>query len=316
MSLTRFFLLMLFTVTLFSCSAPPGQGEYPGYRRFYKTDNFYFDPLVFYSPDSTNARIDLYIEIPAERILFKKNNRNGKYESSYSVYVTVSNQGNEKKINEAYTYNPSFTEDEMQIVSKQSRFYLYNYYLAPGDYKIEIKIKDNISVSEYSGITNLTVKNLLSSGITYSSLMLLSKYKVSGNGIKEITPLISKNVFGMKEFYVFFEIYSRDSGTVAKEYVYKIKDENDYTVKEGLFAYSVNPGVNQKTETISVLKELKKYFPEESDFEFFPSEKAPPPEKFKIEITDKSGNNIVAVKEFLFRSVKPNPEMFNRQHTH
>ena len=155
-----------------------------------RSDNFYFDPLVFYEPDSLKARLDLYIEIPAEKVLFKKNFNSGKYESSFSISVLITNSLSDKIINENYTKAPSFTEEEMKIVSKKSQFFLYNYYLQPGTYKIEIKLKDNYSNSEYPKSGNFIVKDIRASAVTVSDLMLLSKFNISDNGTKEITPLI------------------------------------------------------------------------------------------------------------------------------
>jgi hypothetical protein len=280
-----------------------------------RSDNFYFDPLVFYEPDSLKARLDVYMEIPAEKVLFKKNNGTGKYESSFSISVVIANSLSDNLINETYTKSPSFTEEEMKTVSKQSQYFLYNYYLKPGTYKIDIKLKDNHTNSEYSKSGNFIVKDLHASVITFSDLMLLSKFIISENGTKEITPLISKNIFGLKEFYVFFEIYSTGKEDVSKDYVYKIIDEKDYVLKEGQFSYLVNPGINQKTERISVLNELKRYLPGQKDFEFFPVENKPE-ENFKIEIFDKSGSDTLAVKNIYFRTGRPNREMYDRPHMH
>ena len=270
---------------------------------------------MFYETGNQKARLDLYLEIPADKILFRKNNKTGKYESSFSFAVTVSNANNEKIINELYVNSPSYKEDEMKIVSNQPKYFLYNYYFEPGNYKLTVKIKDNISGSEYSGSSAVSAKDLQSSGITFSGLMLLSKFKISDNDTKEITPLVSKNIFGLKEFYIFFEIFSGNNDTITKEYEYKIKDEKDELIKEGQFVYLLNPGNNRKTEIISVSKELKKFLPDERDFEFFPSDNLPP-DKFKIEITDKSSNEIVAGKEFLYRPGRIQREMYERQRMH
>jgi hypothetical protein len=280
-----------------------------------RSDNFYFDPLVFYEPDSLKARLDLYMEIPAEKVLFKKNNNSGKYESSFSISVLITNSLSDKIINESYTKTPSFTEEEMKIVSKKSQFFLYNYYLPPGTYKIQIKLKDNYSNSEYPKSGDFIVKDLNASAITFSDLMLLSKFSISDNGTKEITPLISKNIFGLKEFYIFFEIYSAGKEDVSKDYAYKIIDEKDYVLKEGQFSYLINPGINQKTERLFVLNELKRYLPGQKDFEFFPAENKPV-EIFKLEIYDKSNNDTVANKNIYFRSGGPVREMYDRPLMH
>lgn len=291
--------LFIISVILFSCAPPSGQRDFPQHFPLSKKENFYVDPLVFYEADSLKERLDIYIEIPFENIIFKKNIYSEKYESVISLNISLTNANNEKIISEIYLDSSSYTNEEMIKKSKESKYYFYNFYIEPGNYKTVITVNNNNSKDELKESIDLSVKDFKSKEIIFSDIMILSKYKINENGTKEITPLINRNIFGLKEFFMFFEIYNKTENDVTKEYIYKIKDNKDVIIKEGILKYFLAPGKNQKVENIFVLKELKKYLPEEPDFDFFLYDN----EKniyFILDIIDKSNSEIVASKRLNF----------------
>jgi hypothetical protein len=298
----------LIFICFYSCSAPKQRGEFPMYPSIEKKEKFFADPVTFYDSDSSNARLDLFIEIPYGNIIFKKNISTGNFEFKITQTIIITNLTNKNIIIKTYDDSAAYSNDEMIIKSRESHYYLYNYFIDPGNYKIEIKVKDNNSKDEYKKSFDLSVKDYKSSEVAFSDLMLLSKYKINEDGSKEITPLISNDIFGLKEFFVFFEIYSRTNNDITKEYVYKLKDNKDVIIKEDAFTYTLSPGNNQKVENIFVLKELKKYIPEELDFDFFLYDNEQNI-SFKLEIIDKSNNEIVASKKLAFVPKMLGPEM-------
>lgn len=305
----------LFFLALFhSCSGPMQRGEHPVFSYNEKKEKFYADPVVFFDTDSSKARLDLFIEIPYENINFLKNNSTGKFDFKLTQNITVTDSENRNSFSNTYIDSASYTNDEMIKKSKESHFYVYNYFLEPGKYKIEIKIKDNYSKNEYKKIFDTQVKDFKLSDIAFSDLIILSKYKLNENGTKEITPLISKNIFGLKEFSVFFEIYNSNETELKKDYILKLKDNKDYIIKENELSYLLSPAKNQRVEKLIIMNELKKYMPEKPDFDFFLYDN----ERdtfFKIEIIDKSNNEIVASKNLSFIPGRPdmgfhmNPQM-------
>ena len=300
--------LFIISVILFACAPPSGQRDFPQYFPISKKEIFYVDPLVFYEADSLKARLDLYIEIPIENILYKKNIENKKYESKITLIIGITNSANENILANTYNEFSAYSDEEMMKKSKESQYYFYNYFVEPGNYKIEIKIKDNNSKNEYKKSVNLSVKDFKAQDIIFSDLMILSKYKINEEGTKEITPLINNNIFGLKEFFVFFEIYNNSSNDITKDYVYKLKDNKDVVIKEEVLTYSLSPSKNQKVENIYISKELKKYLPEEPDFDFFLYDN----EQnifFKLEIIDKSNSELVASKKLLFLPKRLIPDM-------
>lgn len=311
MNYSHKFLIIILLLVSFSCTPPSNYREFPQQLPLLNKKKFYVDPLVFYEYDSLKARLDLYIEVPSESILYKKDINNEKYESKISITIGLSNLNNEQIITDTYNESSAFSNEEMKKVSKESQYFFYNYTVEQGNYKLEIKIKDNNTKNEYKKSLDVQVKDFKTQEITLSDLMILSKYKINEDGTKEITPLISNNIFGLKEFFVFFEIYNKTNNEITKEYIYKLKDNKDVIVKEDVLTYLLSPGKNQKVENIYILKELKKYLPKEPDFDFylFDNEQNT---FFKLDLIDKSNNEIVASKKLTFIPKRLIPEMHKR----
>jgi|WetSurMetagenome_2_1015567.scaffolds.fasta_scaffold21978_3 hypothetical protein len=299
----------------FSCTPPSNYKDMPSQHSMFNRDKFFVDPLVFYDTDSSKTRLDLYYKIPVEKIIFIKNEKNDKYESKLIISVILKNANNEQIFNNNYNVSSAFGEEEMKKNSKEAQYYFYNYYLEQGKFKLDIKITDENAKTNYKKSFDLQVKDFSSQKISFSDLMLLSHYRINEDSTKEITPLISNNIFALKEFFIFFEIYNAGGDSVTKEYVYKIKEENDVAIKEDSLTYLLTQHKNPKTIKISLENELKKYVFEESDFEFFPAEKKLF-ENFKIEIIDKANSEIVASKKLLFYPNKPPQNMHNKLPMH
>jgi hypothetical protein len=187
----------------------------------------------------------------------------------------------------------------MMKKSKESQYHLYNYFIEPGNYKLEIKISDKNSKNDFKKSMDISVKDFNSREISFSNLLVLSKYKLNEDGTKEITPLINNNLFGLKEFSVFFEIYNKNNSDITKEYVYKLKDNKNAVLKEDVLTYTLSPGKNQEVFNVFVAKELKKYFPEEPDFDFFLYDNDNNI-SFDFEIIDKSNSEITEAKKLNF----------------
>ncbi len=312
-TLVYFFAFFTSLSFLFSCSVPQQQPGFMMYPDISAKEKFFADPVVFFETDSLNARLDLYIEIPFDNILFKKNFNTEKYETVITVSVIVKDDLKKTVLDNIYYDSLSFTNDQMTVKSKESLYYFYNYPIEPGKYHAYILIKNSNSKEEYKKSLDLFVKDLKSENIMFSDLMILSKYKVNDSGTKEITPLISKNIFGLKEFYAFSEIYNNTNEDITKEYIIRLASGSDKVIKENNVTYTLSPGKNQKIENFLLPREMKKYYPDEPDFDFFLYDNYQNL-FFKIEIIDKSNNMSVVNKKLLFLPSKPYPPFDKRPH--
>ncbi|MBI5402042.1 MAG: hypothetical protein HY959_01460 [Ignavibacteriae bacterium] len=291
-----FFSVFIFLMAFFSCTPPLDMMDSPEYYFLYERDRFYADPLVFYDYDSLKPRLDIYLSIPAENILFKKTGANGFYEMKLNISVSLTGTDSSASILKNYDVLASYTEGEMKKISRESRYYFYSYYVNPGKYRLEIKISDNNAGKYYRKKNDLTVKNFSSDAYSCSDVMVLSNYNVSENGRKDITPLVTNNISKLSDVNIFFEIYSGNETPASKELVFKIKDSKGKYIKEESADLVFADSVNKFFRNVLSRSEFIKHKPEQTDFEEFD----PEDRNFGtllLEIWDKRENKIIASKK-------------------
>ena len=212
---------------------------------------FFLDPLVFYNKDSSNARLDLYIELPLENIQFKRNPATDKYDAYIIYTIEIKDFRGQTVFNNTYTESMSNTENEQKSVSEKSVYAVKHYDLSYGKYKINFLFKDKNIQKEYTKDLEISVPDFKKKNVTFSDIMLIGDYSEDENGKKEITPLITRNVGNLKEFRVFFEAYNNTDSTINNVYDYKITSEKGKVILDGSYNYFLDPGVNKKIEKIS-----------------------------------------------------------------
>ena len=274
-------------------------------------DKFFADPLVFYDSVTSKPRLDLSVEIPIANISFQKNYSNRTYYSKVFITVTLKNPAGELVLAKTYTETSLYTYEDIKAKAKDSQFYLYNFSLNPGTYKVDVEVVDDYIKNEYKKSYNITAKDFSAKETSFSDLMLLSKIDVKPDGTREISPQISNNVFGLKELFVFFEIYNNAGKDIPKEYIVRLKNSKGSVLKELTLSYIVSPGKNQKFESVFILSDLRKQIPVENQMET--REKAKENGlSFILEILDKSSGTVESQKKLLFMPDRPPPEMINR----
>jgi GWxTD domain-containing protein len=242
---------------------------------------FYLDPLVFCSKDSTNARLDLYIQLPLENIQFKRNNTADKYDAFIDYTIVIKNSGGHVAYNNTFSETMSNTENEQKKVTEKSVYAIKQIYLEPDKYKLNFSLKDKNSQKEYSKDYEFTVKDFSKKKIIFSDIMLVSNYREDASGQKEISPLVTKNVGNLKDFYLFFEVYNCCDDLHESSYGYRVIDEKNKVLLDGNYSYYLDSGVSKKVEKLNTnLFIIGNY---------------------KFEITDKSTNEVVASKDFSYR---------------
>jgi len=257
-------------------------------------DYFFTEPLIFYTKDS--SRLDLYIEIPIDNIMLKRNTANNMLESSLELILNINNSNEESVINKSYTELISYKDNELKEEHKNSIYFVRNFSLEAGLYSLNLTIRDNNLNKEYSKITTFLIKDITVRSILFSDIMFLSDYKTNSEGKKEITPLVNNNVFNLKDFYIFFEIYNRIDTSVTKEFTYRISNDKNKIISEGNFTFQLSGYNNKEFEQLS----------------FNNSE----PGKFKLEIIDKSTQEIAASKDFVYFPHHLPPGKFKGQEHH
>jgi hypothetical protein len=300
---------------LSSCTPPADFRDNPDKFQGLEKNIFFADPLVFYELDSLNPRLDLNVEIPVENISFQKDYADLTYHSKINVTVNLKSSSGESVISKTYEETSSYNYKEIKEKSKESQYYFYNYNIKPGNYKLDVVVKDVYANNEFKKSFDIAVKDFKSGDVTISDLMMLSKIDVNPDGTKDITPLISNNILGLKELFAFFEIYNNTNAEISKEYAIKLKDNKESVVKEYTVNYVLSPGKNQEFESLFILKELKNYLPNEPQYDYYQNE-SKPDLYFKLEILDKSSNLVVAQKKLSLFPERLRPRMVNRPPPH
>jgi len=121
-------------------------------------------------------------------------------------------------------------------------------------------------------------------GINFSNVMLVSNYEDGAEGKKSITPLVTKNVGGIKQFYIFYEINNltgKDENKIYDYKITKIDNEKKNLIASGSFDYLLKPGKNQKVEKFNAEQFLTG--------------------DYTLEITDRENNSVITDKNFMFR---------------
>lgn len=250
----------------------------------YEKEFFYIDPIVFYTNDSSNSRVDVYIEIPLENLQFKFVSSQNKYTANIEYSVLIVDEASKVMVNERYSSDISYTKDERLKNKYNSEFIIKSFALPTGKYSVEVEVRDRNNQNLFSESSIINVNNFQSADFSLSDIMLISNYHESTDGKKVITPLVTKNVGGNKTFYIFFEVNNLNDTDITKRFDYKISriDNNrKNTIKSGTFDYLLKPGKNQKIEKFS-------------SEDFLTG-------NYSIEITDKAENKTLTTKEFNFK---------------
>ncbi|MBS1519030.1 MAG: GWxTD domain-containing protein [Bacteroidetes bacterium] len=213
-------------------------------------DFFYFDPLVFYSREQGKARLDVYLEIPLENLQFKKNYSSKNYDASISYNIKITNSFDEIVSNETISDYVSTSKAEQKNLEASAKYIVKEFYLNPGNYRVEITISDLNTKKEKTKSDNILIEDFAQKDISVSNIMLVSNIKEE-NGKKIITPLIEKNIGNLKTMYLFFEIYNSGNADVVNDFTYTIKDNKDNVLEKDNLVYTLNPGINKYFEKIS-----------------------------------------------------------------
>lgn len=243
---------------------------------------FYFDPMIFYSSDEFKPRLDAYIEIPLENLQFKKNYNTKLYDASINYTIKITNSTNEVVVNESISDYVSTNKDMQKNLDESAKYIVKEYYLNPGNYKIEVSLTDINTKKDKVINKNLSVNDYSRKDVSFSDIMLVSKLKQE-NGKKVITPLVDKNIDNIKDLFLFFEIYNSKNENLTNIFSYKVTDNKNNIIEKGDFTYTLIPGINKHFEKVQTKNMIYG--------------------DYKLEISDKINGEILASKDFFNRMI-------------
>ncbi|MGA2669372.1 MAG: GWxTD domain-containing protein [Ignavibacteria bacterium] len=234
---TFIFILLLPVVSsgcLYAQEQRPGRSD---------IDMFSFDALNFYSPDSTRSRLDIYIEVPLNKIEFTRSREEGVgFSSKLELSIDITDRTNKTAFSKVYKEEITTEKTDMEYLSQNSKIIIKNIFLNPGDYKLKVTIYEPATKKTATAVKDVVIKDFLGAPITLSDLMIVSKL-TNENGRKLITPDVTRNVSIIDTFYVFFFVY-KNSEQSQINVTCNILDSK----KTEVFSTSENLGINQPVD--------------------------------------------------------------------
>lgn len=177
-------------------------------------DLFYLDALNFYTPDSTGTRLDVYMEFPLEKLDFRRSKDNTNiFSTSLDISVEIKDSYNQSVVDKVYKEEITTASTETEFLTQNSKIITQNYFLKPGHYKLKVSAYEQSTQKSSKIERDITVRDFLSDPITFSDIMVLSKYSEDKNR-KNITPDISRNVSGLDTFYLFLFVYKNTPDSI------------------------------------------------------------------------------------------------------
>ncbi len=169
-------------------------------------DLFYFDALNFFSPDSTRTRLDIYTEIPFDRINFKRDKLSENFVSEFDISIDIKDENNVSAFNKIYKEEITTSKTDIEYLSQNSQIITKNIFLEPGEYRIIVSVYEQSSKNFAERERTVRIRDFLRKPVSISDVMIVSKLNEI-NGRKYITPEASRNVGMLDTFYLFFFVY-------------------------------------------------------------------------------------------------------------
>lgn len=233
-------LLFGFTIPSYSQLQDKSLNNYSSSR-----ESFYTDPLVFYFPDSLNARLDVYVEVPYENLQFR-NSSTGSHLAQIDYTFKLTNEFASTVFNNSYSDDVDISKATKNY-KEGSAIIIKTFPIAPGKYNLHVEVKDRNAALNASKNYPLTVE-VSSADIYASSIMFISSYDKTDEGKKSITPAIDNNVGSLKEFFIFYELYNKKAAAEDNSISYSFIDAKSSEVFKKTVSYNLQPGANKIIE--------------------------------------------------------------------
>ena len=207
-----------------------------------KVDMFNLDILNFFSPDSTKTRLDIYTEVPFNKVEFKHDEKSNSFFTDIDLAISIKDLYDNSVFYKVYKESITTPQTDIEYLASNSQIIIKNIFLEPGDYKIKVSIYE-LSTKKYSEKDeNIKVKDFLKDPLTLSDIMIVSKLNEIDNR-KFITPDVSRNVSELDTFYFFFFVY-RNSESPSIEVNSIVKDSKNNRVFEDKKTFDITNGID------------------------------------------------------------------------
>jgi len=228
--LTALFILSILTGTLFT------QDDN---RKASDIVLFTFDALDFYSPDSTRSRLDIYIDVPLNKIEFVRSKESTGFVSRLDLSIDITDKNHQSVFSKVYKEEITTEKTEIEFLAQNSKIIIKNIFLNPGEYNLKVSMYEQRTKKTAAASKDIVIRDFLARPITLSDVMIVSKL-TNESGRKMITPDVTRNVSILDTFYLFFFVY-KNSEQSQINVTCNITDSK----KNEIFSASENLGVTR-----------------------------------------------------------------------
>lgn len=164
-----------------------------------------FDAISFSAGDSTNARLDVYVQVGYDQLSFVRLKKS--YAAEYEVTVDVLNDHDQLVVEKTWTDRAVTDSFEVSISPQYYMMSERSLYLQPGLYTLKINYIDQDSKRGIRETRKILIPDYAHRHTELSDIMIVSKLTKDGNRTV-VTPNISGNVGNLEGgFNLFFEYY-------------------------------------------------------------------------------------------------------------
>lgn len=196
---------IVFLLLLLSVPSAAQQKNKPTDDTFQRNPDFYFELLNYSASDSAKTRVDLFINMPFDKVKFIKYGETFKAEYG----ITASFYAEDKKTllaERVWTEKIETMNFEQTISSKNANVSLKSFVVPPQNVFVKIVVEDRDTRKEYAA-EQLFVVRKFDAPIAVSDILIVNSSKTENVG-RTIVPNISKTILNdLEALPVFYEIY-------------------------------------------------------------------------------------------------------------
>jgi GWxTD domain-containing protein len=160
-----------------------------------------FEGKLFWSPDSSGPRLDVYVSVRESRLRFDRDSNS--FVASYTCSIHVSGKVPLSKEVDRRIVLGSYPKSEQNAYDA----FLVSFPISGGEHTVQIVINDNESRARFAKTYSVDVTEIFDKPLVLSNVMLLARYDTVGHATK-ITPFILSNVGLLSDTLNFFTVLS------------------------------------------------------------------------------------------------------------
>ena len=223
---TLVLLLFLFQVLIVDGRAQSGE-------TLDEQHGFLLDVISLRGDSAETHRVDVYVVIPYQSLQFEK--RETSYRSNFTVRISVRDKSGERLRTESVSRVLDVTEyTSTQGINAEFDYIQKVYSLPPGDYEVEVLVRDVLAQRELSRRRRVSVIDYRSYPFSISGILLAGAI-AQQQGRYTVTPHVTDDVTSMLTdgFFAFFESYNNSPLISAFDATWQILDSDGDVMASG-----------------------------------------------------------------------------------